>query len=427
MCQENEPTARCPIEKVTENRLQESRCLIIYVTQGKGDSIMSTQSKQEYLAEIRKRYLGASKSEKQRILNEFCLTCDYNRKYAIRLLHKTSLGVSGPRHPGRKKKYRDIALLGFLEALWIATNLACSKRLKVMIPLWLPHYPHPLSEHTKRLLRTISHSTIDRLLAPRRSKHQKLGLATTKPGSLLKKHIPIKTNQWDESRVGFLEADTVAHCGTSVAGNFIYTVNTVDIATGWTEQRAIWCKGEQGVIGALTSIEQSLPFKIRGFDCDNGGEFLNWTVFKYWAHRRRPVHYTRSREYKKNDNAHIEGKNWTHVRQYLGYERLDQLHLVAQLNDLYTSEWRLLLNFFLPSVKLIDKQRKGSKTIKTYDVPKTPLLRALESSDIQNPVKEQLRSQLISLNPFTLQHIMKKKIKNILKQATPTTFIKKVS
>ena len=283
---------------------------------------MSTQSKQDYLAEIRKRYLSAAKREKQRILSEFCLTCDYNRKYAIRLLHKASQVPLGPRHPGRRKKYRDAALLGFLERLWIATNLACSKRLKVMIPLWLPYYDQPLSQHTKRLLETSSHSTIDRLLAPRRSKYQKLGLATTKPGSLLKKHIPIKTNQWDESRVGFLEADTVAHCGTSTSGSFIYTVNTVDIATGWTEQRAIWCKGEQGVLQALEAIEHALPFKIHGFDCDNGNEFLNWTIFKYWTDRRRPVQFTRSREYKKNDNAHIEGKNWTHVRQYLGYERM---------------------------------------------------------------------------------------------------------
>jgi hypothetical protein len=171
----------------------------------------------------------------------------------------------------------------------------------------------------------------------------------------------------------------------------------------------------------------SLPFKIRGFDCDNGTEFLNWPVLKYWTHRRRPVQYTRSREYKKNDNAHIEGKNWTHVRQYLGYERLDQQHLVAQLNELYTTEWRLLLNFFLPSVKLVNKQRAGSKTIKTYDVPKTPFQRVLESLEIPNPIKEQLRSQLKALNPFILQQTIKKKIKNILKQATPTTFIKKVS
>ena len=388
---------------------------------------MSTQSKQEYLAEIRKRYLSASKSEKQQILNEFCLTCDYNRKYAIRLLHKALEPPSGPRHPGRRKKYRDAVLLGFLERLWIATNLACSKRLKVMIPLWLPHYDQPLSQHTKRLLQTISHSTIDRLLAPRRSKYQKLGLATTKPGSLLKKHIPIKTNQWDESRPGFLEADTVAHCGTSASGMFIYTVNMVDIATGWTEQRAIWSKGEQGVIRAFETIEHSLPFKIRGFDCDNGTEFLNWTVLKYWTDRRRPVQYTRSREYKKNDNAHIEGKNWTHVRQYLGYERLDQQHLVAQLNELYTTEWRLLLNFFFPSVKLINKQRSGSKTIKTYDAPQTPLQRVLASPDISQIVKERLITQFNDLNPFTLQQCIKKKIKNILKQATPTTFIKKVS
>ena len=186
-------------------------------------------------------------------------------------------------------------------------------------------------------------------------------------------------------------------------------------------------KGEQVALQALKTIEHSLPFKIRGFDCDNGNEFLNWTVFKYWTDRRRPVHYTRSREYKKNDNAHIEGKNWTHVRQYLGYERLDQHHLVAQLNELYTSEWRLLLNFFLPSVKLIAKHRNGSKTIKAYDTPKTPLQRVLASPDIPDTVKEHLRSQLATLNPFKLQQLMKKKIKNILKQATPTKLIKKVS
>lgn len=141
-----------------------------------------------------------------------------------------------------------------------------------------------------------------------RARYTKLGLATTKPGSLLKKHIPVKTNQWDEDVPGFLEADTVAHCGTSTAGMFVYTVNITDIATGWTEQRATWGKGEQGVSAAIASIEAALLFSVRGFDCDSGSEFLNWPLLEYFTHRKRPIQYTRSREYYKNDNAHIEGK-----------------------------------------------------------------------------------------------------------------------
>jgi hypothetical protein len=177
-----------------------------------------------------------------------------------------------------------------------------------MIPLWLP-FDHSIAREARERLETISAATIDRLLAPVRSLHTKRGLATTKPGSLLKKHIPIKTNQWDEHIPGFLEADTVAHCGSSMAGTFVYTLNTVDIATNWTEQRALWGKGEHGTLEALTSIEAALPFRLRGFDSDNGSEFINWTIFDHYTKRKRPVAYTRSREYHKNDNAHVEGKN----------------------------------------------------------------------------------------------------------------------
>ena len=259
---------------------------------------------------------------------------------------------------------------------------------------------------------------VDRLLKRQRATHQKCGLATTKPGSILKHHIPIKTNQWDETKPGFLEADTVAHCGASTAGMFVFTVNCVDIATGWTEQRAVWGKGERGVLEAVKAIEQALPFPLLGFDCDNGAEFLNWHLQRYLTARRRPVQYTRSRPYHKNDNAHVEGKNWTHVRQYLGYGRFDRHELTLQLNELYTAEWRLFFNFFLPSVKLKEKSRHGAKIIKKHDHPKTPLERMLQSPEVSEQTKQTLREQFQGLNPFQLQQQILEKIKRILAQVS---------
>lgn len=382
----------------------------------KGLNIMiSKDSKKEYFKEIQDRYWSTARAGKTAILNEFCKVCNYNRKYAVRLLNtfpkKKQFVVKAK--AGRRPQYNDSDMLEFLLKLWKATNLACSKRLKTMIPNWLPHYEQyfnlELSSETKKLLLKISHSTIDRYLKPYRKRYKKAGLSTNKPGSLLKKHIPIKTNQWDETVPGFLEADTVAHCGSSLSGQFVYTVNTVDIATGWTEQRAVFGKGEYGVFNAIEDIENTLPFKLRGFDSDNGNEFLNWHLFKYLTNRKRPVQYTRSREYKKNDNAHIEGKNWTHVRQYFGYQRLDNKEIDPLMNELYKSEWRLLLNLFLTSSKLIDKKRIGSKNIKKHDLPRTPYQRVLDSTEVSDKDKIILRELYKKLNPFLLEEIIKKK------------------
>jgi len=383
--------------------------------------MMSTPSKREYLSSIRIRYQTSRKGIKTMILNEFCRVCEYDRKYALRLLSNKPSRLSNltRRKSGRPAVYYHPEILAFLKRLWIASNLACGKRLKAMIPLWLPFDDTGISQCTQNHLLRISAATIDRLLTPLRSHYTKKGLATTKPGSLLKKHIPIKTNQWDERMPGFIEADTVAHCGTSMAGMFVFTLNTVDIATGWTEQRALWGKGEQGVLAALKSIETALPFSLKGFDCDNGSEFMNWTILKHFQDRKRPVHYTRSREYQKNDNAHIEGKNWTHIRQYLGYDRFEDQRMVALMNNLYTSEWRLLFNFFLPSVKLLAKERIKSKTIKHFDIPKTPLQRLWESNAVSQNTKDELQLLFKTLNPFTLQKIMSKKIRIILQLATP--------
>ena len=383
---------------------------------------MSQKAKREYLEEIRARYKKAGKAEKNKILNEFCKICSYNRKYAICLLNKKeSKKTAGKKRPGRQRNYNSPVIIHFLKIMLKATNLICSKRLKPIIPLWLPFYEQSycikISPVIREKLLKISPATIDRLLAKERKKLGKLGLSTTKPGSLIKKHVPVKTNQWDETRPGFIEADTVAHCGSSIAGSFVYTVNIVDIATGWTEPRAIWGKGEKSTFEAIRSIEDALPFKILGFDSDNGGEFLNWHLYKYFTHRTRYVEYTRSRSYQKNDNAHIEGKNWTHIRQYLGYQRFENPRIVDMLNDIYKNYWSLFFNFFIPSTKIISKQRIGSKIIKKYDEPKTPVQRLLKSHAISVRTMKKLIAISRTLNPFELQSVIQNKIKDILNLA----------
>jgi hypothetical protein len=378
---------------------------------------MGTATKYEILASIRSRYRSSSKKEKKKILDEFCATCKYNRKYAVRLLNspitpRVSKNLS---KRGRKRQYSNPVILKVLRDIWVATNLPCSKRLTAILPLWLPHYDRlTLSDLVKCQLLEMSPATIDRLMKPSRSKYSKHGLCTTKPGSIIKKKIPIKTNQWDERKPGFMEADTVAHCGSSTTGTFISTVNWVDISTTWTEQRAVWGKGETGVCMAIQNMEQSVPFPVLGFDCDNGSEFLNWHLVKYFTNRKNPVQFTRARAYMKNDNAHIENKNWTHVRLYLGYQRFDKYELVAMLNELYTTEWNLYFNFFTPSVKLIEKQRVGSKIIKKYDKPKTPFQRILESEYIPSKTKKRLQEQFLTLNPFKLKNQMMLKIGAII-------------
>lgn len=384
---------------------------------------MSPIAKKDYLKTIAPRYQKACRKEKIRILDEFCLNCGYNRKYAIYKLcsFKTKRRPPKPKEkPGPKSKYNIPEILRFLEKVWLTANLPCSKRLKAIIPLWLVSYQTEfgyLPFDALKKLTKISPSTIDRILRPFRIKYTGQGRCTTKPGLILKHHIPIKTNQWDEKKPGFIEADTIAHCGTSMAGVFAYTLDTVDIATGWTEQRAIYGKGEATVLNEIKDIESSLPFCLLGFDCDNGSEFLNWHLIRHFTDRKRPVQFTRSRAYHKDDNAHIEQKNWTHVRQWLGYGRFENPKIVVLLNDLYKTEWRLFHNFFLPSMKLEEKKRIGSKIFKVHDEPKTPYQRLLNSKFVKKETKEILKEQFKTLNPFKLRKTIQEKIDRILKLA----------
>ncbi len=378
---------------------------------------MSPRSKKEYVETIFLRYKQATRKEKKFILDEFCATLGFHRKHAIRLLRNYKRFQKPPQKKrGRVPIYTHTSILKPLKKIWLTANLPCSKRLKAIIPLWLSGYIlsfGKLSPQVSHALLQISPATIDRLLLPTRLHYKKRGRATTKPGTLLRHQIPIKTNQWDESRPGFLEADTVAHCGNSLLGMFTYTLDCTDIATGWTEQRALWGKGETGVLEQIKHIEKSLPFPLLGFDSDNGGEFLNHHLFRHFTQRIQPIQFTRSRAYHNQDNAHVEQKNWTHVRQWLGYDRLDNPQTVSLLNDLYTQEWRLFHNFFCPSVKLLEKERIGSKTLKHHDSPKTPYQRILLSPLISPQIKQNLSKQLESLNPFVLRKIMDEKLKKI--------------
>lgn len=391
---------------------------------------MTKQSNTEYISQMRPRYQALEKHEQTKLLDEIMKVCGFNRKYLIRVLNKkpcpkypTALHGEPKKKAGKPEQYHAPEILAFLLRIWHASNQACSKRLKRILHLWLPKYEEATGivlslEHQVLILR-MSHSTIDRLLADERKRYRVgKGRVTTKPGTLLKKRIPIKTNQWDEHRPGFLEVDTVGHCGTSTSGMFALTLNTVDIASGWVEPRAIWGKGEKGVVEAFESIERSLPFRLRGFDSDNGSEFINHHMETYVTGRKRPPEYTRSREYKKNDNAHIEGRNWTHIRQYFGYQRFDNPAIVPLMNDLFSNEYSLLVNFFLPSVKLQEKERIGSKIIKRHDKPTTPCDRLLASRYISKEKKRWLKEQRQTCNPFFLRSIVQQKLKRILQHCS---------
>ncbi|MCS5709001.1 transposase family protein [Candidatus Berkiella cookevillensis] len=377
---------------------------------------MGYQEKKSYLQAILLRYVNDDRSKKSAILNEFCAVCGYNRKYAIQLLKKKP--VKEKKRAGPKPVYDKPALLEPLKQIWFTADQPCGKRLKPIIKLWLPSYESTygsLAPEIRHRLLSISPATIDRLLKPIRATNKLKGRCTTKPGSLLKSHIQIQFSHWDITRPGYVEADTVAHCGDSVAGRFAWSLTVTDIFTGWTENRAMWNKEGGSVYERISDIEKVLPFEVLGFDCDNGGEFINHALHDYFTKREKPVQFTRSRPYKKNDNAHVEQKNWTHVRNLFGYDRLDKKKTVVLMNDLYRNEWSLLQNHFMPSMKLKSKERIGAKYKKQYEPAKTPYERVLESDSVADTTKEKLQAIHAALNPFTLKKIIETKLVEIFK------------
>jgi len=389
-----------------------------------GGIFMSKQEKIAVLEAIRRRYQKASRQQKKVILDEFCATCQYHRKHAIRLLQRRRKPQRG--QVGRKAIYGSSEFMLALKRIWLASDQMCSKRLKATLPLWLPHYAQafePLTAMTYTQLLKVSAATMDRLIKPVRLKHPR-GLSGTKPGTWLKNQIPIRTNHWDVTKPGFVEADTLAHCGNSLEGDFVWSLTLTDILLGWTESRAIWNKGARDVLTQIKDIESRIPFKLRGFDCDNGSEFLNHHLFRYFATKKEYVQFTRSRPYAQNDNPHVEQKNWAHIRQLFGYDRIERLETVALMNDLYANEWSHYQNHFCPNLKLKTKKRINSKYQKRYESPKTPYQRVIESPLIAPTTKNQLKSLHERLNPFTLKRTIENKLKTIFQLITVTSNVR---
>ena len=366
---------------------------------------MPIQLRRVYLDTIRERYLNAPKKAKKLILDEFCMNCGYSRKYAIRILN----GKITPRSkkPGPEPVY-DNSFVYHLHELWIAMNQICSKNMKAALPLWLPYYGKA-DARIEKLLVQVSPATIDRLLKPYKAGKVR-GLSTTSP-SLIKNKIPIQLLDSEITQAGFIEADTVAHCGESLHGKYINTLTMTDLMSGWTENRAVWSKEGEFIVNLIRDIERDLPFKLLGFACDNGTEFLNHDLHDYLVRRDEPVTFVRRRPYKKNDAAHVEQKNFTHVRQLFGYERLENPQFVRIMNEIYRTLWNPLLNFFTPNLKLIKKEREGAKLRKTYDKPKTPYQRLMESEKLNPKEKAELREKMKAKNPFYLKEQLESRLK----------------
>jgi hypothetical protein len=376
---------------------------------------MGNGSRREYLAAIRGRYRQAGRRAKTAILDEFCAICGYNRKYAIRILNQRMRPAR--RRPGPRPVY-DGPVITHLKAFWRATDQMCSRKLVVAIRLWMPYYEREcggLEPEVRAKLWQLSPATCDRLLKPTRARRGTKGKCATRPGRLLRTVIPIRPDKNTMDQPGFIEADTVAHCGNALEGQFAYSITYTDIHSGWTDNRAVWGKGAAGVVEQTKNMEASLAFPIIAFWSDNGSEFLNDHLWRYFAHRKSPVHFARSRPYKKDDNAHVEQKNWTHVRQLFGYDRIDKAQLVSTMNDIYAL-WRRYQNHFSPARKLITKTRINSKWVKKYDEPKTPYQRLLDSPHIPRAAKEKLTAVHETLNPFHLKKDIEKKLRQLFNE-----------
>lgn len=355
--------------------------------------------------QLREKYLNASKKEKTKILDEYTKNTGHNRKYTISVLNSPNIWDNCFKTKKPKKKIYDSNIIPHLVRLWEIFDYPCGQRLVACIKDELDRLINfgeiNVTNNVANLLKRISSSTIDRLLKNRKKQLQKQHFSTTKPGSLLKAKIPVRLTDWDTSKIGFLEADLVAHCGSSASGDYINTVSLTDISSGWWEGEAVMGKGQNAVFEALKLMRLRTPFVWKGLDSDNGSEFINYHLFNYCNSEN--LLFTRSRENKKNDNAYVEQKNWTHVRKILGYFRYDSEDELCIINDLFHNDLRLYKNFFHPTMKLSKKVRFGSKVQRKYEMPKTPFKRLLESDQLDIATKKLLSSLYQTLNPAQLK------------------------
>ena len=367
---------------------------------------MSNQSKRELLSALQPRYRRAGKAEKRRILDEFVAATGYHRKYAIHLLKRGPRPTRGQARRGHTRY--GPAVVRAVTQLWELSGYLCAKRLQPFLPSLLDALERngelALTPTVKARVLQISPATLDRKLHPARRRQRGQGRSTTRAGALLKHQVPIRTfADWNDARPGFTEIDLVAHCGESTRGEYLNTLNVVDVATGWLECRAVTYRSQRDVFAALEAIRQRLPFGLLGIDSDNDSAFLNDHLVRYC--RSQQLTFTRSRPYHKNDQAHVEQKNGSVVRGLVGYDRYEGAAATRALNAVYRV-LRLWVNFFQPSMKLIGKPRIGSRVRKKYDQAQTPYQRVLASPQVAEADQAALRQQFLSLNPVALRRAL---------------------
>jgi len=387
-------------------------------------------SRMQYLQSIYVRYHKATRKEKSRILDEFCKVCDFHRKHALRLLGRHLPAARQPTIRRRATFTYSPVVLHAARMIWKASGYLCGQRLKQAIPDWLPSLEKrvSLSDKTRRQLLTISARQLDTRLKPYKIALKRSFYSTTRPGRLLKSMIPLRTFNGDIKTPGFLEIDLVAHCGGSLEGDFLWTLTATDIHTGWTDRYAVFGKGQRGVFDGLQAIQARLPFPLRGIDSDNGEEFINHHLLDFCRNARPQIAFTRSRPNKKNDNPHVEQKNFTHVRAFLGSQRWESLQAKDLLNALYAQELLWFQNLFQPSTKLKAKVYIGSKIHRTYETPLTPLKRLLAARGFNRTNAKAFLHRQASIDPFELSQTIDEKLAALRRLAcqapAPSGFIR---
>jgi hypothetical protein len=375
---------------------------------------MSEITRKEVLAKLCRRYATAGLEHKTKLIDQAVELFGYHRKAAIRALRRPGpAAVEVPFVIGRPREYDPELLLKPLKVIWLCALQPCGRRLVAALPEWVPAYEQDhqrLNSDVRESLLSASAATLDRLLRPARAQHRRRG--ATRSGTLLRQEIPIRTG-WSDEGAGYLEVDTVALCGGCLDDRHAWMLDGVDIRTTWVEMRALPNRSQNATLEQLRDVEEQLPFKLAGLDADNGGEFINHHLVAYAHERAQPLAFTRSRPYRKNDNAHVEQKNYTHVRQWFGYERHDNPQVVPLINALCKGALGQLLNLFLPSMQLKSKRREGSRTLRVYDRAATPLKRVLEREEVTPEKKVQLQQLHASLNPFALRRQIEKSLKEI--------------
>jgi hypothetical protein len=350
-----------------------------------------------------KRYQKATKKDKGVMLDELCALTGWTRRHARRAIYaQIDQRPRAPKSPRPRIYGQDVHEA--LRFVWATLGGPAGKRLAPFmteaIEALQRHGELDLSEQVRDKLCQVSAATIDRMLAPERARLRMKGRSGTKPGSILRRQIPIRTfADWDDARPGFCEVDLVSHDGGDPRGEFCHTLDLVCVATGWTEMRALRNKAQRWVHEALVDICTTLPFPLLGLDSDNGSEFINAHLFGWCTSEQ--ITFTRSRPYRKNDNCFVEQKNWPVVRQQVGYARYDTGEELEVLNELY-GHLRLWVNFFSPQMKLVHKTRRGARVCKTFDRARTPYRRVLDSTHVSEESKDALEAIYLGLNPAEL-------------------------